>query len=279
MRFAVVGDFGVAGRSAADVGKLIASWNPEFVLSVGDNNYPDGAASTIDANIGQYYHSYIAPYKGTYGQGAQANRFFPVLGNHDWNTTGARPYLDYFTLPGNERYYDFAQGQVHFFAIDSDPHEPDGITATSVQGKWLQQKLAAAKEPWKIVYFHHPPYSSGDHGSTHDLQWPFREWGASVVLSGHDHDYERVVLDGFPYFVDGLGGSSIYNFNAPIPGSVVRYSGEYGAMLVSADDLTMTYQFIARTGKLIDTYVACLERGWHPGEISCMTAGNGGRTR
>src|SRR5687767_4220926 len=68
MRFAVVGDYS-AGQPLADVSNLVKSWNPAFITTVGDNNYPDGAASTIDANIGQYFHSFISPYKGGYGAG------------------------------------------------------------------------------------------------------------------------------------------------------------------------------------------------------------------
>lgn len=109
----------------------------DFVITVGDNNYPSGAASTIDPNIGQHYHQFISPYRGSYGAGATTNRFFPTLGNHDWESLQCQngvctgPHFDSFTLPGNERYYEFEQGPVHFFALDSDPREPDGTTSTS----------------------------------------------------------------------------------------------------------------------------------------------------
>ena len=86
------------------------------------------------------------------------------------------------------------------------------------------------------------------------MQWPFQAWGATAVLNGHDHTYERIVQNGFPYFVNGLGGNSIYNFGTPVSGSVLRYNGNYGAMLVTADSCQMTYQFITRLGAVIDTY-------------------------
>jgi len=255
VRFAVIGDFGLNNSTERDVADLVKSWNPDFVITVGDNNYPYGAASTIDANIGKYYHNFIFPYTGAYGNGATTNRFFPSLGNHDWYTAGATPYLDYFVLPNNERYYDFVQGPVHFFAVDSDPHEPDGNTSTSVQGNWLMNRLSTSTFPWKLVYFHHPPYSSGaTHGSTPWMQWPFQQWGATAVLAGHDHDYERVVLNGFPYFVNGTGGRNLRSFLTPIPGSEVRYSSDYGAMLVTASAGSITFQFINRAGSLIDSY-------------------------
>ena len=83
IRFGVIGDFGSGSTSERDVANLVKSWSPDFIITVGDNNYPDGAASTIDGNIGQFYHSFIYPYSGSYGAGAATNRFFPSLGNHD----------------------------------------------------------------------------------------------------------------------------------------------------------------------------------------------------
>jgi tartrate-resistant acid phosphatase type 5 len=270
VRFAVIGDYGYAGQPESEVAAMIASWNPDFLITTGDNNYDYGEAATIDRNIGQYFHQFISPYTGAYGQGDTINRMFPSLGNHDWVATDAQPYLDFFTLPGNERYYDHVIGNVHLFCIDSDPNEPDGISSTSVQGQWLQGALAASTARWKVVYFHHPPYSSASvHGSTPEMQWPFREWGATVVLSGHDHSYERIIHNGFPYFVNGSGGRSLYTFGIPVQGSEVRYSADYGAQLVTATDDSMVLAFYSRAGALIDRYVIgaareyAVQSGWN----------------
>jgi hypothetical protein len=181
------------------------------------------------------------------------------LGNHDWGTKSGspplpQPYLDYFTLPGNERYYNFSRGPVEFFAIDSDSNEPDGRSSTSIQATWLQNQLATSRSPWKLVYMHHPPYSSSSHGSEAMMQWPYQAWGATAVLAGHDHTYERIILAGFPYFVNGLGGRSRYSIGTPIPGSMVRYNSDYGAMLVEASSSCISFQFTSRTGTVIDTY-------------------------
>jgi tartrate-resistant acid phosphatase type 5 len=254
VRFAVIGDYGLAGQPELDVANLVKSWAPDLIITTGDNNYPLGEQSTVDQNIGQYYHDFIYPSAGGYGAGASENRFFPALGNHDWYTGGAVPYLNYFALPGNERYYDFARGQVRFFAVDSDDNEPDGNSSSSRQAAWLQSRLANSCATWNIVYLHHAPFSSGTgHGSTAQMQWPYAEWGASAVLAGHDHTYERILQDGIPYFVDGLGGASIYTFTTtPVPGSQVRYNADYGAMLVDADGLSITFKFVARSGTLVD---------------------------
>jgi tartrate-resistant acid phosphatase type 5 len=255
IKFAVIGDYGMDNSAEADVSKLIHSWNPDFIITVGDNNYPNGAASTIDANIGKYFHDFIFPYVGSYGSGADKNRFFPSLGNHDWIAANAQPYLDYFTLPGNERYYEFVWGPVHFFALDSDGHEPDGVNQGSTQAAWLKQELAASTSPWNIVYTHFPPFSSGSvHGSTDYMQWPFAAWGASAVLAGHDHLYERLLVNGIPYITNGSGGGGLYDFGTPLPESQYRYNANYGAMLVTASDTEILFEFFNRVGELKDSY-------------------------
>jgi hypothetical protein len=254
VRFAVIGDYGAASLAEQLVADAVRSWSPDFIITTGDNNYPAGEASTIDRNIGYYYHDFIYPYVGTYGPGATENRFFPSMGNHEWIAPGAQPYLQYFSLPGNERYYEVVRGPVHLFALDSDPAEPDGIDSSSVQARWLQGRLAASTARWKIVYLHHPPYSSSLHGSTPALQWPYRQWGATAVLAGHDHTYERLLVDGLPYFVNGAGGAVLYAFSAPVPGSQVRYNAYNGAMLIRATEAAITFQFIIHTGEVVDTY-------------------------
>jgi tartrate-resistant acid phosphatase type 5 len=265
VRFAVIGDYGNGGDDEARVADLVDSWNPDFVITTGDNNYPDGKSSTIDSHIGQFYSSYIGDYQGDYGSGSAANRFWPSLGNHDWHTiscsggdcTGA--YFDYFTLPGNERYYEVDLGLVHLYAVDSDSDEPDDRDQDSAQAHWLQSRLAASTSCYNLVYFHHPPYSSGRHGSSTTMRWPFSAWGADAVLNGHDHTYERLEVDGIPYFVNGAGGASLYDFEnigdlPPEATSLVRYNQDYGAMLVTATTGGITYQFYNASGSLIDEY-------------------------
>lgn len=262
VRIAVIGDYGDGSQAAGDVAALVKSWQPDIVVTTGDNNYPRGAAATIDGNVGRFYGAFIWPYSGRYGRGATTNRFFPTLGNHDWDARIGKggmpePYVDYFTLPegpGEERYYEVIWGPVHILAIDSDYREPDGSSADSVQARWLQTRLAESASPWKLVVMHEAPYSSGWHGSTERLRWPFQAWGATGVLSGHDHTYERVIRDGFPYFVNGLGGASRYWFRTAVPGSQVRFNGDSGAMLVEADATSITFRCVTRAREEIDFY-------------------------
>lgn len=253
-KFAVIGDYGKANVNELNVSNLVKSWNPEFIITLGDNNYELGEASTIDTNIGKYYSQFIYPYTGIYGTGDTVNRFFPSMGNHDWYTSAASAYLNYFTLPGNERYYDFVRGSVHFFAIDSDPNEPHGVDSNSVQALWLKLKLSQSPEEFKIVYFHHPPYSSSAHGSSLYMRWPFKRWGATAVLTGHDHSYERIFNDSMFYIVNGLGGRSIYEFYTIVSGSQFRYNANYGAMLAYSYNDSIVFRFYNISGDMIDHF-------------------------
>jgi hypothetical protein len=197
------------------------------------------------------------------------NRFFPSLGNHDWDDAGLQAYTDYFTLPvsssGNERYYDFVWESVHFFIIDTDSHEPDGVTPASVQGQWLQNGLAQSTAAWQVVVGHHAPYTSGNgNGPSPSSRWPYEDWGADAVLSGHEHLYERLLRDDnsdgiyLPYFVNGAGGAGLYSFKSvPDPTSVARFNSNFGAMLVTATDDQLAFEFwsIDSGGTLIDSFV------------------------
>lgn len=254
--FGVIGDYGTNGWAENAVANWVKSWNPEFIVTVGDNNYPDGEAATIDDNVGQYYSDFIYPYVGAYGAGTTTNRFFPALGNHDWTPTNSiQPYQDYFTLPGNERYYDFVWGPVHFFVLDSNVQEPDGNTAGSGQAIWLKEQMSTSAAPWQFVILHHPPYSSVTNNSSPALQWPFPQWGAEAVLAGHSHVYERLAVTSVPYFVIGTSGDLSDDFGPPVPGSQVRYNDRHGAIRVEASVSQIVFQFINEDGVLIDTHI------------------------
>ncbi|MCS7060869.1 MAG: metallophosphoesterase [Anaerolineae bacterium] len=257
-RIAVIGDFGLAGAPAAAVANLVISWQPQYIVTTGDNNYYTGLASTIDQNIGQYYADFIHPYFGSYPapHNPGFNRFFPAIGNHDWNSAdGYAAHLNYFTLPGHERYYDVLLGPVHWFILNSDSHEPDGITPTSAQAQWLQNKLAASTACWQIVVLHHAPYSSSAvHGSTPATQWPYATWGVDVVIAGHDHTYERLSRDGIVYLVNGIGGAPLYAFGLPIAGSVVRYNADYGALRIDATASCLRFDLLNTASVAVDSF-------------------------
>lgn len=248
-KFAAFGDIGNTSNSAA-VAKLTRDRGAVFDLMLGDLCYGSQPLATqIDTN-----------YKAEKADG----KLWPALGNHEFTDvcgggSTASAYLSYFSLPNNERYYDFKRGSVHFFALNSYK-DADGVSATSKQAMWLKGKLAASTYPWQVVFFHHPPYSSGEHGSNYHMRWPFETWGVDAVLAAHDHDYERVMRDvnndgvKIPYFVSGLGGKSRRSFGTTTYGSAKRYNSAYGALFVTATSTSLTFEFRNTSGSLIDKF-------------------------
>jgi tartrate-resistant acid phosphatase type 5 len=253
-KFVIISDIHGSTPDTYSVSELVKSWQPDFIITAGDNHYGSSAIYTIDDQVGQYYSDFIFPYTGSYGTGDTVNRFFPCLGNHDNDGNGLVNFLQYFQLPGNERYYDFVRGNVHFFAINCNLSEPDGVTDTSIQAIWLKNQLAFSTSLYNVIFFHMPAYTSGYHGSTTYMRWPFKQWGASIVFSGHDHDYERLNIDSFPYIVCGLGGGTLYTVYNPLVGSQFSDVLDHGAILASANIDSMYFEFRNTSDSLIDHF-------------------------
>ncbi len=273
--FAAIGDFGdttdlddFADTETAKVAALIKSWRPDFIITVGDNDYTDaefeGTNRGLELGVGQYFHEFIGNYQGSEGEGASTNNFFPVPGDHDYGDDCDNPrladYLEYFTLPAgpvDETFYTFRRGPVEFYAIDSvvDCHQDGGAKMTA-QRTWLEATATASDAPFKIAYFHHPAYSSGErHGSAEYMQWPFADWGVQLTLSGDDHVYERLEKDGVTYLVNGLGGVDTHPFGTPLPESVARFTGEYGAVGMAVVGDALHVSFLDIQGTVHDTFV------------------------
>ena len=255
-KFAIIGDFGDDDSEELAVSNLVKSWNPDYIITTGDNSYD---ATNIDVNIGKYYHDYIYPYVGNFGAGSpdNTNRFWVSLGNHDFTDGGGiSAHYNYFVLPNNERYYDIVIGNVHHFMVNSyTVGEPDGTSSTSVQANWIKAKIldcSANHSHWRIVAFHHPAYSSGEHQSGTYMRWPFQTWGAHFVVSGHDHDYERLEVSGFLYFVNGSGGRNLRPFGTILSESLVRDNTHFGAQLVTISNDSCYIDFYGINGVRYD---------------------------
>ena len=126
---------------------------------MGDDNY---TSAGYDENVGKFYHQYIGNYHGKHGS-VRDESFH--LGAGQSRLGFGESVHRFFTFPGNERYFDVVKGDIHFFVIDSDKHEPDGTSPDSVQGQWLKGALTASKSLYNIVLFHHAAYSSGHHAN------------------------------------------------------------------------------------------------------------------
>ena len=199
MTFAVIGDAGTGGtdqfRVARQMTQTYRELPYEHLLTVGDNVYGGDVVDRADDVISK-------PYKPIFDAGVE---FHPSLGNHDLGHPDNLPGT-LATLGIPHRYYYFTDGPVDFFALDSNWADNDQL-------EWLRQGLSCSENRWQVVYMHHPPYSSGKHGSDIHLRQVLEpiliEGGADIVFSGHDHYYERSTpQNGIVYVVTG-GGSKV----------------------------------------------------------------------
>jgi predicted phosphodiesterase len=244
VRFAVIGDSGTGGGSQQRVAdRLVAARKAfpfEFVLMMGDNLY--GGEGPSD-----YERKFERPYKPLLDAGV---KFYAALGNHD---DPAQAFYKNFNMNG-ERFYSFKspQGSARFFALDSNYMDPKQIG-------WIEKELAASDSDWKIAFFHHPLYSSGEkHGADEKLREQleplFVQHGVNVVLTGHEHFYERLKPQkGITYFVSG-SAAKLRKGNIGASGDTAKgFDDGYAFMLfeISGDDLF--FQTITDDGKTVDS--------------------------
>lgn len=244
VRFAVIGDSGTGGAEqyqvAQQMEKRRQSVGFDFVLMLGDNIYG-----------GKDQHSFARkfelPYKPLLDAGV---KFYASLGNHDDPNEGLYAPFNM----GGKRYYSFRRNNVAFFVLDSNYMD-------RVQLNWLEQQLQTSSSAWKICYFHHPLYSNGrTHGSDLDLRALleplFEKYGVNVVLSGHDHVYERLQpRNGIYYFVLGNSGELRYHDLQPSPDMAAGFDTDRDFMLVEIAGDSFYFQTISRTGQTVDAGV------------------------
>ena len=185
LRFAVLGDHGCGCTAQYSLIDVIKDREPDLVLTTGDNAYYTGSETEVLQN-------YFVPLASLMDHVP----VYPCLGNHDVMTENGRPLLDSVYLPtneadGTERFYSFDRGDCHFIALDSN----QDLSEESLQYEWLEDDLQRAGATWIICYFHHPIYSDSSHGDALWLQCIlpplFDRYGVDLVLSGHDHNYQR----------------------------------------------------------------------------------------
>ena len=234
-------------ESTAAVVKRLAG----TVTVLGDNAYENGSATDYAKCYGESW-------------GAFKSRTMPSVGNHEYQTSGARGYYNYFGAAAGERgkgYYSYDAGDWHIVVLNSNC----SIVACapgSPQERWLRADLAASTRRCTLAYWHHPRFNSGRrHGNDKGVA-PFwealYEHGAEVVLNGHEHMYERfapqspsAVADpvrGIREFVVGTGGRSFYSIGAPEPNSEVRNNDTYGVLRLTLGAGSYRWEFIRAAG-------------------------------
>jgi len=238
--FVVYGDTRTNVTPHQQVVDRIRALAPDFVLHTGDF-VEDGN------NAGQWTTFFTVEHDLI----RQAS-LFGVLGNHEHDSAY---YFNAFHLPGNEQWYSFDYGNVHFVALEID--ESSSYAPGSEQFQWLENDLAHTGQLWKIVFFHVPPYSSGSHGGDtsvrNALEPVFTRYGVDLVFNGHDHDYERSVANGIVYIVAGGGGAPLYGKENSNPASVC-FSETYHSVWVSVTDSLINVAGIRPDGFRFDEF-------------------------
>jgi len=243
VRLAVIGDMGTGEQPQIDLARQMVTSRAvfpfEFVITLGDNIYTGSLPSDFEK-------AFAVPYKPLLDAGVP---FYATLGNHD--KTNERFYKP-FNMNG-ATYYAYKKGNVHFFALDSNYMDPK-------QTAWIETQLRdAGNGDWKICYFHHPLYSSARfHGPDIDLRKVleplFVKYGVDVVLSGHEHVYERMrPQQGIYYFIEGASGSLRAGNLAPSTITAKGFDTDRSFMMVEIAGNDMYFQTTSRTGREVDS--------------------------
>lgn len=248
LRFAIIGDWGTGDENQAGVANRMLTAHQtapfDFVLSAGDNIYPNGS--------GKYFvKKFEEPFAGLLKDRVP---FYTVLGNHDV-MDGREDQLNYplFNM-GGQHYYTVSKGDglADFFMLDSTDF-------TLEQAGWLDKALAASTAKWKVAVFHHPLYTSGKmHGPypklRQQLEPMLTRYKVSAVFQGHEHIYERTLpQNGIQYFITGAGGKykrKVVNLKSSV--RALTYDDDNHFMVIEMDDREIRFQAIAETGQEID---------------------------
>ena len=242
-RFAVIGDTGTGDKPQYDIARRLEEYRQRveftFSIMVGDNIY--GSERPQD-----YQKKFEMPYKALLDAGVE---FYAALGNHD--DPNQRFYKP-FNMNG-ERFYTFTKGNIDFFVLDSNYMDRKQLD-------WFERAIKDSRADWKMTYFHHPLYSSGEaHGSERDLRVLleplFVKYGMDVVFAGHEHFYERVKPQkGIYYFT--CGGSAKLRKGDIREGSPLTDKGndiDNTFMAVEVAKNVFNFQTVSRSGVTIDT--------------------------
>jgi len=246
------GDIAYCGNNNDEATAQLLDNMPGTVVTLGDAVYDSGTSSEF-ANC----------YDPTWGR--QKARTTPAPGNHEYVTSGASGYFNYFGAAAgdpSQGYYDYRLGAWHVIVLNSNCTAIGGCGAGSPEEQWLRNVLATSEAECTIAVWHHPRFSSGTtHGSNTGMGafWQaLYDYGADVILNGHEHNYERFAMQapdgtadavyGLRQITVGTGGRSSYAFGAPIPNSDVR-GQPYGVLKMILHDTSYTWEFTPVAGQ------------------------------
>ncbi len=250
LRFAVIGDTGTGSKKQYQLGEMMVQARRlfpfEFVLMLGDNMYGGESAKDFEKKFSNAYKQLLA----------DKVKFYATLGNHD---QVLQTHYQNFNMDGRE-YYRFKKGNVAFYSLNSNYLDKKQL-------KWLEDELAKDTSEWKVCFFHHPPYSSAKkHGSDEQLREVvepiFVRYGVNVVLTGHDHVYEKIKPQkGIYYFVSGAGGKlRTGDVDSRSTLTAKAYDRDLHFMLFEVAGDQMYFQVISRTGETVDSGVMARQK-------------------
>ncbi len=237
MRFVALGDSGTGGDAQKAIKKRMSEVGFDFAIFLGDIAYKSGTPAQLQERFFEIYAD-VLRYVPTY----------PSIGNHERRTEEGRPYFEAFVLPKPERFYSFDWGDVHFVALDTTLHD-------SEQVEWLQRDLASTKQRWKIAFGHHPAYTNSLRGPQKGVREAFSkimsDAKVDLVVTGHEHQYERFRIGDVNYVVSGGGGAQLTRFFGMSKSIERAMKHHFLFFEVTADTLTM--KVIGIDGEEIET--------------------------
>jgi acid phosphatase type 7 len=267
--FIVWGDSGTGSTEQRQLATVMANDTFDLALHAGDIAYGN-SGGTGDATFKTFNDWFFS----VYASWLPSRAFYSSEGNHDSRPSNGDglAYLDVFTLPTNgastaypshaERFYSFDYGRIHFVVLDTEFAFQD-TTRRAEQLSWLESDLAATTQPWKIAVFHRSPYSAGgEHGSDLAVRSAFgplfEQYGVQLVLSAHEHTYERTLPQaesGFgnevTYIVTGGGGGPLYP--AGTAAWTAYSASRYHYVKTSVTECVLTVKAIGLSGSAFDT--------------------------
>jgi Calcineurin-like phosphoesterase len=245
------GDIASCSGSGDEATAKLVDQIPGTVFTVGDNAYEKGTASDFSQCYGP-----------TWGRFKSRTR--PAAGNHEYQTSGAKPYYDYFGAAAGDRtqgWYSYEAGAWHVVVLNSNCGPVGGCGAGSPQERWLRADLAAAKAECIAAVWHEPRFSSayGNSSSTKPFWDALYQFGADVIVNGHHHDYERFAPQdpdgradprGVREFIVGTGGRSLTSsFQTTARNSEIRNNTTYGVMKLTLRADGYDWEFVSVAGK------------------------------
>ncbi|HVK24498.1 MAG TPA: metallophosphoesterase [Actinokineospora sp.] len=277
----VAGAGDICGDNCTQTADVVENINPAAVFLMGDNAYENGSLN-----------DYRTRYDPAWGQFKGYTH--PSVGNHEYQTSNASGYFDYFNGvgyddgpagPRGKGYYSWDVGDWHFIALNSNSAVP--MTAGGAQETWLRNDLRASTKPCTAAYWHHPRYNQGSHGNntnTNPLWQALIDYKADLIVNGHDHNYQRFApqntnavadpTNGIRQLVVGTGGRAFYDFETTRPNIEAANDNTYGVLKMALSSTGYTADFVPVAGRTFTDHFSgtCKAKGTTPTPSFTVTA-------